>query len=144
MIIDEQAIIAEARSWVGSRWIHGQSVKGVGADCIQFIASVARNLGWIPNSYKTMKYARDWAMHNDRSILIEELSKVAEQVDINGIKIGDVLIFNTGKCAGHAGFYIGNGMMIHAHIRHGITEEEINRYKDKFNSAWRIKQHGDG
>lgn len=144
MMPDDNTIIEEARSWVGGRWIHGQSVKGVGADCVQFVTSVAKNLGWIPESFRTIKYSRDWAMHNDKSILIEEFSKVADRVAFDDIKVGDVLIFNTGRCAGHSGLYIGNGMMIHAHIRHGITEEEASKYRDKFDSAWRIKQHGDG
>ena len=39
------AIVAEARTWCGTRWHHGQSVKGAGADCIGLIVGVARELG---------------------------------------------------------------------------------------------------
>lgn len=39
-------IIAEARSWVGTPWRHGQMAKGAGSDCLGFIAGIALALGY--------------------------------------------------------------------------------------------------
>lgn len=44
MIITREAIIAEARTWLGTRWQHGTSLKGVATDCIGLIVGVAREL----------------------------------------------------------------------------------------------------
>jgi len=38
-------IIAEAREWLGTRWHHGASLKGVGCDCIGLVVGVAGMCG---------------------------------------------------------------------------------------------------
>lgn len=40
-----QAIIAEARSWIGTPWRHQARVKGVGCDCAQLVIAVGTALG---------------------------------------------------------------------------------------------------
>jgi cell wall-associated NlpC family hydrolase len=50
-----QQIVDEARSWRGTRWQHQGRVKGLGVDCVGFIAEVAKNVGLtvdIPNDYR--------------------------------------------------------------------------------------------
>ena len=125
------------RSWKGTKWIHSQSLKGVGVDCIQFVVSVGKELNWLPSDYKTIKYTRDWAIHNDRSILLEELNKVCNKIPITDLQIGDILVFKFGKCAGHSGFYIGNNRIVHSKIRAGVIEEVLNR--KSVDSVWRVK-----
>lgn len=138
---DEKTVKEVASSWLNKRWIHGQALKSEGADCIQFIVAVAKELGWLPEDYKTIKYARDWSLHSNRSILLEEISKVCHKVDFTSIeelREGDVLVFTNGQTSGHGGLYIGDGRMIHAHIRHGIQEDFVVKYKDKLDSVWRV------
>ena len=137
MKTDEQ-IIDILNSWKGTKWIHGQSLKGVGTDCIQFVISAAKELEWLPPDYQSVKYNRDWALHNERSILLEEINKFCDEIPLNKIQIGDLLIFKFGKCAGHSGFYIGNNKIIHSKIRAGIVEEVFNI--KNFHSAWRRKK----
>lgn len=38
-------LIAEARSWIGTPWVHQQRLKGVGADCVGFAGGVLIALG---------------------------------------------------------------------------------------------------
>lgn len=40
-------ILAEARSWVGTPWKHGQMTKHAGADCLGFLAGIALALGYV-------------------------------------------------------------------------------------------------
>nr|WP_285442053.1 NlpC/P60 family protein [Candidatus Jettenia sp. AMX1] len=118
-------------------------MKSEGADCIQFIVAVAKELGWLPADYKTIKYARDWSLHNNRSILLEEISKVCVEVrfaSLDELRAGDVLVFMNGQTSGYGGIYIGEGRMIHAHIRHGIQEDPVSRYQEKLNSVWRVSR----
>jgi hypothetical protein len=44
-------ILAEARSWIGTPWLHQASCKGVGADCIGFGAGVAAALSMDQGHY---------------------------------------------------------------------------------------------
>lgn len=137
----------EICSWIGKRWIHGQALKTEGADCIQFIIAVSKEVGWLPKEYKSIKYAKDWAVHNDRSILKEELTKYCTQIftredniiiNIDKLQIGDIILMLSGKTSGHAGFYIGESNIVHSHIRNGICKESLTVYIDKIDSVWRF------
>lgn len=44
--ITREDITRVARSWLGTKWAHGQMTKGAGADCLGFIAGVALELGY--------------------------------------------------------------------------------------------------
>src|SRR3989304_511778 len=78
----ENKLQVELDSWLGTKWRHMQSVKGHGVDCIQFPVAVAKVMGWLPADFKTIKYARDWATHNNHVILIH-LEKVAKKLDLS-------------------------------------------------------------
>ena len=142
-MVTDQEIIAEVRSWIGGAWIHGQALKGPkpdgGADCIQFIIKVAKTFGWVPVSYKPAPYNRDYALHNDVSLIKQEISKFCDEV-VN-LKVGDVMLYISGRCASHAGIYIGNNKIVHAHIRRGIVEDGLKDMKEPLDSIWRFKQN---
>ena len=137
----DKQIIDVLNSWKGTKWIHGQSLKGVGTDCIQFVISAAKELEWLPSDYQSIKYNKDWALHNEISVLEQEIAKFAIKVS-SPFQVGDVLLFIYGKCASHAGFYIGNNMMIHAYQRGGIVRSSVRHYMNRFHSAWRVKENG--
>lgn len=130
----------ELQSWLGTKWVHNQACKGVGADCVQFIVEAVKNVNLLPKSYKTRKYDKDWAMHNARSILREELVQVSEKVDIKEIQEGDIVLFMTGRTSGHIGVYLGNNKLIHSHIQNGVSIAEFNNVNTTIESVWRLKQ----
>jgi NlpC/P60 family putative phage cell wall peptidase len=123
-------------SWLGTPWVHGQALKGVGTDCVRFIISVAKAADWIPQDYKPPVYNQDWALHNEVSILELEIQKFAYKVS-PPFAVGDILLFVYGKCASHAGIYVGEGEMIHAYNRRGVVRSSLRHYTEKFHSAWR-------
>lgn len=43
--LTREAIVAEARSWLGTPFMHQQSSQGVGVDCVGLILGVGRELG---------------------------------------------------------------------------------------------------
>jgi cell wall-associated NlpC family hydrolase len=135
----EREIIKQILSWKGTPWLHGQAVKGVGVDCVQFIVAVAKDLGWIPRDFKTVAYNVDHAMHNDNSILEAELEKHCTRIAFEELRPGDILSFVQGRCASHAAYYIGAGKMVHAHIRDGVAETSISELKLKLSSCWRFE-----
>ncbi len=137
-ITDKEQIENEIDSWLGGRWIHGQAVKGVGADCVQFVIAVAKNLGWLKGDYKSISYYRDYAIRNDKSFILEEIKKEAKEVTGTPYQTGDIVVINNGKCAGHMGFYVGDEMIVHSHIRRGIVKEYLREYETKINSVWRV------
>src|SRR3990172_3069107 len=103
----DQEIITEARSWMRppTPWKHGIALKGFGADCIQFIVAMVKGFGWLPAGYETKKYNQDYALHNDLSVLKRDIAEFCVEVQVDALKVGDILLFVYGRCANHAGLY---------------------------------------
>ena len=85
-------IVAEAREWIGTRYRHQGSLKGIGCDCLGLVRGVWRNcVGFEPETPPA--YAPDWAEASG----IETLAQAAERhllpVAHDGIRGGDVQLF---------------------------------------------------
>ena len=94
--------------WKGTPYRHHCGVKGLGCDCIHFVARVLEELRlivWDKNLIPD--YAKDWHLHNTREILsegiIEKLN--VKKIGINELKDGDIVLIHYGKAASHAAFY---------------------------------------
>lgn len=132
----DSELITEIRSWKGTRWVHGQSLKGVGVDCVRFVCAIGRFAGWVPANYVVPVYEVDWALHNEVSILEAEISKFAAKIG-KPFRIGDIFLFLYGKCASHAGICIGGESMVHSYRGQGVVESDLRHYWKDFHSAWR-------
>lgn len=133
----EKQIIEEARSWIGTKWIHGQALKGVGTDCIQMIISIAKTFGWIPQNYTVAPYNQDYALHNETSQIKAGIVEFCYEVTDGKYKVGDIMLFAFGKCASHAGIYVGDNRIVHAPIKYGVLEDNIKNVGKPLESVWR-------
>lgn len=137
----ESEMIAEIRSWEGTKWVHGQAIKGRGTDCVQFLTKLGKTFGWVPEDYEMPVYNKDWALHNSQSVLKAELAKFCDPTSYPW-KIGDILVFVFGLTASHAAIYIGDRLVVHAHIKKGVMCCKVEDLKDEkgryqFDSVWR-------
>lgn len=118
MMVSRDDIIAEARSWVGTRFQWNQSLKGVACDCKGLVWGVARELG-MPEAQSP--YASEIASRRivraDR--LREGLASVFCQTndplpgDVMHIRVGA----GTARMAMHLAFLSHDNMMIHCYDR---------------------------
>lgn len=132
--------IAEVRSWIGTRWVHGQAVKGHGTDCVGFIIQLGKTFEWIPMDYAPPVYSCQHALHRETSLLLEELAKFATPLDTKKEEIapGDILAFRYERTAGHAGIYIGEGQFVHAYMpRRKVEEAGLKYFSEYLESVWR-------
>lgn len=95
-------------SWLGTRFRHHCGVKGLGCDCINFVARVFEELGtlrWRKNLIPD--YPKDWHLHNTRELLLERLVKELPVVpaDLAAPMNGDILLSHYGQAASHAAIY---------------------------------------
>lgn len=52
-------IVAEARSWLGTPWVHQHCLKGVAVDCAQMIMAIGKARGLVPEDLRVDDYGRE-------------------------------------------------------------------------------------
>ena len=86
------AIVAEAKSWLGTPYHHGGRVKRAGCDCATFIAEVAIALGLIPN----IDIPRESGAHfleNADPRYLETVLQYADEIPEADIQPGDLVLY---------------------------------------------------
>ena len=117
------AIVTEAREWIGTRYRHQASVKGVGCDCLGLVRGVWRTcVGAEPEL--PPPYAPDWAEASGIETLAQAATRHLVQVERDDLRGRDVLLFRwrAGYVAKHAAIATGEGTMIHAHDGAAVCE----------------------
>lgn len=116
-------IVAEALEWLGTPWFHGQSLKGIGTDCVGFIAGVGIKVGFLPSDFILENYERI----PRNNFLVKFIENILTRVEDNPRK-GDVLVFRKSGVNGHVGIYLGDGEYIHADSINGVIKTYIHEY----------------
>jgi NlpC/P60 family putative phage cell wall peptidase len=123
---DPEAIVAEARSWIGTPYLHQASLRGVGCDCLGLLRGVWRAvMGGEPEL--PPPYKPDWAEAARRDTLAEAARRHLVEIDATGIQPGDVLLlrWRDGLPAKHCAIASGPDRMIHAHDGAAVCEVAI-------------------
>lgn len=140
---DRRAVVAEARTWMGTPWHHRARIKGAGVDCIQFLIGVYHAVGLCPD-IDTGDYPRDWMLHRDEERLLDGLSQYA--VEIEAPVMGDIVVYRFGRCHSHAGIFTGPREIVHAYLEERevlLSDADGGRLAGrarKFFSVWGAKQ----
>ncbi|OPF94100.1 hypothetical protein I8G32_01955 [Rhodopseudomonas palustris] len=124
--IDRDALVAEARSWIGTSYRHQASVKGVGCDCLGLVRGVWRAcLGEEPEA--PPPYAPDWAEAGGDETLAAAALRHLVPVPCDAFDKADVLLFRwrDGCVAKHAAIASSATTMIHAHDGAAVCEVAI-------------------
>ncbi|MGA0595513.1 NlpC/P60 family protein [Enterovirga sp. CN4-39] len=131
-----EAIVAAARSWIGTPYRHQASLKGVGCDCLGLLRGVWREvIGREPE--RPPAYSRDWAEATGREALIEAAERHLLPVSEREWRAGDVLLFRwRGHLpAKHCAIAAGPGTMVHAHEGAAVAEVAIAPWWDRHLAA---------
>lgn len=125
------AILHEARSWIGTPYLHRASLKGQGADCLGLVRGVWRALIG-PEPEPLPPYAPDWAEAGRRETLADTAFRRLVPVALEAARPGDVLLFRFRPHlpAKHAailcaGTLTHSGRMIHAYDGAQVCESPI-------------------
>lgn len=112
-MIARAAIVDEARHWIGTRFHHGASKRGVGADCIGLIVGVARELG-VPEATDFADYApaQGYGREPDPVMIREACRQFLCECAI--ARAGDILLLRFNKDPQHFAIVTAPGYMIHA------------------------------
>ena len=110
-IAHQEKLRGIVESWRGTPFRHRCGVKGLGTDCIHFVARVLEEMGilhWRPNMIPS--YPRDWHLHNTRELLSESIRRELNVTDVSLANLinGDIILFHFGQAAAHAAIYLDN------------------------------------
>lgn len=121
-IVTRAQVVAEARTWLGTPWLHQHRVKGHGIDCIGLIICVARDLGLSPPGTDYTGYGR----RPDGS-LMSLCGQHMRPIERGAMQPGDVLVVAIEHDPQHMGIlgdYRHGGLsLIHAASKPGRVIE---------------------
>jgi NlpC/P60 family putative phage cell wall peptidase len=125
-------IVAAARGWIGTPYLHQASLKGVGTDCLGLVRGVWREvLGDEPEAPPA--YAPGWAETGGSETLAMAARRHLIEMPCTEYRAGDVLLFRwrAGMPAKHAGIAVSAQAMVHAQEQASVTEVAL--------SAWWLR-----
>lgn len=120
-------VVAEARRWIGTPYVHQASCLGAGADCLGLVRGVWRSL-FGPEPEAAGPYSADWAEATGEDRLMAAAARHLVRLPVGEAAPGDVLLFRMrdGAAAKHVGILATEGLcpgrIIHAYSRHAVAE----------------------
>lgn len=114
-----QAVIDEAKKWLGARWHHEACVPYYACDCGQIIADVYSQCGLIERP-KIPTYPRQWALHQNEERYLAVVESYAQAVDTP--QPADIAVWKIGRTYSHGAIVIDWPVIIHADIQDGVVQ----------------------
>lgn len=134
------AVVATARSWIGTPFRHAAAVRGRagGVDCGMFVLSVYQAHGLLPD-FDPRPYPRDWCLHRSEDWFTPFLR--AHGVPVDGDPLpGDLVLFALGRAPlAHAGLVTAWPRVVHADGEDGVREQSVEHgaLAGRYRGAWR-------
>lgn len=131
-----QAVIAEARTWVGTPHRHRQMVKGAGVDCALLLLCSWSGAG-IVELFDPGFYTHDWHMHKSEELYLSKIEQYMAPVDTRplttaerleedpsfSVDPGRVMMMRYGRTYSHGVIVTEWPNIVHAYFPSGIVEE---------------------
>ena len=127
--ITPDIIIAAARGWIGTPYLHQASLRGAGCDCLGLVRGVWREIVG-PEPETPGPYTPDWA----EACLEERLADAGDRhftrVALAEIAPGDMLMFRwrAHAPAKHLAILATHATMIHAHDGASVCEVALSQW----------------
>ncbi|MGV6803714.1 MAG: NlpC/P60 family protein [Ruegeria sp.] len=124
-----QDIVAEARSWLGTPYVHQASTKGAGTDCLGLLRGVWRAvLGCEPEAVPV--YSMDWSEPQGEERMWAAARRNLIERARDHLEPGCILLFRMRETgvAKHLGIVSEAGAVprfIHAYSGHGVVENAL-------------------
>jgi cell wall-associated NlpC family hydrolase len=133
-----QAVVEEARGWIGTPFHHAARVKGAGVDCLMLLAEVYERAGVAPHIEPPF-YVPDWHLHRDAERYLEGLLHYAREIDGPSRRgagppqgpqplPGDIALFRFGRTFSHGAIVAQWPRLIHAYWSIGVVWGDATLY----------------
>ena len=123
--MNRYAIAKEAREWLGVKWVHQASLKGVACDCVGLIRGVYRELtgNEIPTK---VNYPATWHLFKSEPWLYNECCKFSGgEIPLVSAGVGDILTFSFREkfVDHHVGIIVSPTTFVHSYMDVGKVVE---------------------
>ena len=130
-----EALVQEAKSWIGTPYRGWSCLKGCGVDCGQLIYGVYRACGLLPEIAIPKDYCLQAGVHQEKSILEDLVAPYFREIPESDLKPGDVALFKTqlrysatAPGFAHAGIIITwPSYLLHVDTHSGVHGDDANR-----------------
>lgn len=92
-MVTRKKFIAEAREWLHTPYLDQQSTKGVGADCVGFVAGVARATG----AAKDLTFETAYRRADDTGEMVRLFREHMEEIDWHDAQPADFFVIHRGR-----------------------------------------------
>ena len=122
-------VVAEARRWIGTPYVHQAAARGAGTDCLGLLRGIWRALQG-PEPEAVPAYTQDWAEPAGCEVLRLAAERWLRRKALADAATGDVLLFRmrAGSVAKHLGILAESGArasFVHAYTGHGVIESPL-------------------
>ncbi len=124
-------IVAAARGWLGTPYVHQCARRGAGSDCLGLVRGVWREVyGVEPEAMPA--YSMDWSEPQGEERLWAAALRHLAPKPPGEMRSGDLMLFRMrqGAVAKHLGILSEHGAaprFIHAYARHGVVESALGK-----------------
>jgi NlpC/P60 family putative phage cell wall peptidase len=138
-----ERIVAEARTWVGTPFVHQAAVKGVGVDCVMLLHEVGVACGVMQSDDAKWIAYRGYSRQPNPRMMREALEKFLTRIEIADALDGDIVwLFWRESMPMHLALrssYNGRKNIIHAlaSAERVVEHEFSSDWRARVDSVWR-------
>lgn len=125
--VQQEKVLIEAMSWLGTPYHHAACVKGGGVDCAMILTDVYHKAGLIPQ-IDPRPYPPDWHLHRSDEKYLGWVEKYADKIEESEAAPGDLVLFSFGRCVSHGAIVMNWPMVLHAYRpEHEVVLTDVSR-----------------
>lgn len=126
---EREAVIKEAKEWLGTPYHTEARLKGAGVDCGLFLLQVMENTGFIEHT-EIPHYSVDIACNCAEPKYLNKIKEFCTHVDGEPLP-GDIIVykFPGSKVPHHAAFCVDKEYIIHSYTRQGVILSNRKGYR---------------
>jgi cell wall-associated NlpC family hydrolase len=148
------AVVAEAKTWLGTPFRDQSDVKGAGVDCAMLLLRSFVDTGMVP-ALDPRPYAPQWHLHRSEERFLGIIGRLGAEVRRKPIP-GDVIVYRFGRCFSHGALVIDPKHVLHAWYlegrvtispMHDITLSQMKNGSPRpyrVFDCWALPSHGNG
>ena len=108
------AVVAEAKTWLGTPYHHCADIKGAGVDCLMLLVRVYHAVGLMPAT-DPRPYAPQWHLHRNDELYLAGLEQHGRELALEEEpQAGDIAVWRFGRTFSHAGIVLNEREVLHA------------------------------